>query len=242
MNNWKLVYCFSKMLSDDDKNFNIILYSLTKSIKFNSKFHQIKIYTDKFTYKFIKHLNVDIQIYDYKSFRFIDDIKIQTLPLLSDNEILIDPDVFLYKELIIDSNCDILLERPEKINSTWYLEDFSEAASFKFRNFIKLESKSGEVGNIGIIKFFNLKAQKEYINLYNKIRDEALLENDKLPPFPKFSFLLGQLGLQNLIDDNDYILKYSKQIKENDYIHISGYRKYSIPNFIDRLVDPKVLI
>lgn len=242
MSNLKLIYCFSKLLSDDDKNFNVILYSLTKSIEFNSRFHSIKIYTDDTTVRYLSHLNVDIEVYNYSNFRFIDDIKIQTLSLIQPDEILIDPDIFLYKELILEDGYDLILERPEKVDASWYKEDFSEASTFKFRRFLKLESKTGEVGNIGIIKFFNLDAQKEYINFYNQVRSEALLEEDKLPRYPKFSVLLGQLGLQNLIDKKGYKLKYAKHIEGNDYIHLSGYRKYSIKNFIDRLVDPKSLI
>jgi hypothetical protein len=230
------------MLSDDDKNFNIILYSLTKSIEFNSKFHKIKIYTDSITYDFIKHLNVDIQIYDYTNFRFIDDIKIQTLPLLTYNEILIDPDIFLYKELIIDSNCDVFLERPEKITDPWYKEDYSESLKFKFSKMIQFYSKTGEVGNIGIIKFFNVEFMNQYITHYNNIKELAEEELDKLPPFPKFSILLGQLSLQNIIDKNNYKVVYAKKIKENNYIHLSGYHKYSISDFIDRRVKPKILI
>jgi hypothetical protein len=241
MNNWKLVYCFSKLLSYDDNNFNIILYSLSKSIEFNSKFHQIKIYTDKFTYDFIKHLNVDIEIYDYTHFRFIDDIKIQTLSLLDDNEILIDPDVFLYKELIIDKNCDVFLERPEKITDPWYREDYDISLKFKFSKMIEFNSKSGDVGNIGIIKFFNIDFMNQYITQYDKIKELAEEELDKLSPFPRFSILLGQLGLQNLVDKKNYTVVYAKFTKGNKYIHLAGEQKYKI-GYIDTIFKPKYLL
>lgn len=236
MDKWELVYCFSKYLSDDDKNFNTILYSLKKSIEFNSKFHKLKLYTDDFTYEFVKHIDIEIKVINYSDFRFLDDIKIQTLPLLNENEVLIDPDIFLYNELNIDEDCDLILERPEKITDNWYKEDYEEAKSFKFSNLINFSSKIGNVGNIGIIKFFNKEFMNTYISHYNYIKKTAHEEYDLLPPFPKFSVLLGQLSLQNLVDRYNYKVKYCKFNKKNKYSHLSGYRKYVDSEFIDKMI------
>ena len=155
---------------------------------------------DTFTFEFVKDIDIEIEIIDYTPFRFLDDIKIQTLPLLNKDEILIDPDIFLYKEIRIDSDCDIFLERPEKITARWYIRDYNESLPFKFSKMINFESKSGDVGNIGIIKFYNMEFMNEYISHYNLIKKTAEEEITKLPQFPSLSILIGQLGLQNLID------------------------------------------
>jgi hypothetical protein len=234
MSNLRLVYCFSKLLSDDDKNFSIILSALSRSVVLNQKFHSIKIYTDEITYPYLVNINVNIEVIDFKPFRFLDDIKIQTIPLLKHNEVLIDPDVFLYRELLIKTDCDLILERPEYISDKWYIEDYSDAQKFKFIEHITLDSKSGEVGNIGIIKFFNREFQDRYIQTYNKVREIALEENSKLPPFPKFSVLLGQLLLRNISDKYGYRVIYAKHLSDNNYVHLSGYGKYSIDGFIEK--------
>jgi hypothetical protein len=242
MREWRLVYCFSKHLSDNDKNFDRILYSLMKSIEFNSKFHKLKLYTDVFTFERVKHIDIEIEIFDYSPFRFIDDIKIQTLPILKNNDVLIDPDVFLHKKLHINQDCDLVLERPERITDTWYEIDYNESKKFKFSKLISLSSKSGEVGNIGILKFFNKKFMEEYINHYNYVRSVAFEDYDLLPPFPKFSILFGQLLLQNLIDDNHYNISYCKLNNKNKYNHLAGFTKYVDKEFIDKVVDKKKTI
>lgn len=242
MQNWRLVYCFSKLLSDNEHNFERILYSLRRSIEYNSKFHKLKIFTDKHTIDYLLHLDVEVVLNDYSHFRFLDDIKIQTLPLLEDNDILIDPDIFLFRELNLDTSCDLMLERPEKFLSSWYKEDYDDAKSYKFSKLIDYSSKTGQVGNIGIIKFFNKEFEKKYIDHYNTIKGVAEQEKETLPAFPKFSVLLGQLALQNLTDNLGYKVVYCKGYSNNDYIHLSGVRKYFIREFIDRMTKPKSII
>jgi hypothetical protein len=236
-----LVYCFSKLLSTDEKSFDIILHSLKKSISLNQKFHKLKLYTDTYTYKFVKNIDIEIEIINYLPFRFLDDIKIQTLPLLEKNDVLIDPDVFLYEKLKVDSDCDIFLERPEKITANWYIRNYNQSLPFKFSKMIYLQSKSGDVGNIGIIKFYNIEFMNEYISHYNLIKKTAEEELTKLPPFPSLSILIGQLGLQNLIDEKNYKVKYAKFTKGNKYIHLSGEQKYK-SGYIDKLLDEKSVI
>ena len=56
---------------------------------------------------------------------FLDNYKIQILPLLEKNEILIDLDVFLLKELTINEDCDIIVDREDSSNNKWYDIEFS---------------------------------------------------------------------------------------------------------------------
>ena len=215
MEKLELVYCFSKKLSTNDINFNKILYCLNKSAEYNTKFHDIKIYTDEYTYKYIKNITTNIEVSEYNNFRFLDDLKIEILQLLKKNQILVDPDVFLFKELIIEEDCDLISERPEKINNLWYKKEYKDSKGFDFPNHLNFSSKTGNVGNIGIIKFLNPNFLNLFINKYRMITN--LANKEELPPFPKFSILFGQLLLQNMIDLYDYNVKYVKENKKNNY-------------------------
>jgi len=247
MKYWTLVYCFTKKLSklaegEQDKNFNIILDCLKKSVQLNSKFHKLKLYTDDFTYDFVKDINIDIKVIDYSRFRFLDDIKIQTLPLLEEDEVLIDPDIFLYKKLDVKENYDLILERKDSIDTWWYNDERILAEPFNFSKLLNFVSKSGTVGNIGIMKFFNKKFLNDYIERYNEVRDVAMAEEETLYPFPRFSVLLGQLLLRNVADDFHYSIGYSNMNEKNDYKHLSGHTKYKMHSLLDRRIAKKTTL
>ena len=247
MKYWTLVYCFTKKLSklaegEQEKNFNIILDCLKKSVQLNSKFHKLKLYTDDFTYDLVKDLNIETKVIDYSRFRFIDDIKIQTLPLLEENEVLIDPDIFLYKKLDVKENYDLILERKDSINTWWYNDERTLAEPFNFSKLLNFVSKSGTVGNIGIMKFFNKKFLNDYIERYNEVRDVAMAEEETLYPFPRFSVLLGQLLLRNVADDFNYSIGYSNMNEKNEYKHLSGHNKYKQHALLDRRIAKKTTL
>jgi len=238
MNRWNLVYCFTKRLSKNEQNFKNILYSLKKSVELASRFHNIRIITDENTINFLDDIGVQKQIYDFGELRFLDDIKISVLPHILENEILIDPDVFLYKELRISSDCDLYAERPESIRDEWYKNDYEPAKKFKFSKYIDFYSESGNVSNIGILKFFNQKLLNEYISKYNLVKEIALSERSKLEPFPKYSILLGQLLLQNIIDYGSYTVKYVRSNPYNEYYHLAGENKYE-RGFLEEKLEKK---
>lgn len=233
---WNLVYCFSKKLSVNDSAFEQILHLLKKSIEYNKRFHHIKLYTDSKTYYYLKNLNVEVEILDIELF-FLDDFKLKVLEKLKDNEILIDVDIFLYSPLIVDSNCDLFADHSDDSQRIWYVDDFKEAKKFKFSNFLNLPEVKKEMTNIGILKFFNKNLLNEYINLYNKIKKTAISEKETLPKFPKFSILIGQLSLRNIIDKNNYKVKYAVSNPNNHYSHLAGERKYN-NNWVENILKP----
>jgi hypothetical protein len=229
MSKWNLVYCLTKRLSQSEENFETILYCLNKSIELASRFHNIKILTDVETIEYLNHLNVEVELFDFGHLRFLDDIKISVLPYLKDDELLIDPDVFIYRELKIDEDCDLFSERPENIiKDEWYKKDYLLSKKFKFSSFIRYESKMTDICNIGILKFFNKELLKKYIEKYNFVKSFALEEEDTLEKFPTFSILLGQLLLQNIIDDGKYRVKYARLNLYNEYYHLAGEQKYDV--------------
>jgi hypothetical protein len=239
MSKWKFIYCLTKRLSESEENFETFLYCLNKSIELAARFHTIKIITDSQTIEYLNHLNVEIELFDFGHLRFLDDIKISVLPHLKENEILVDPDVFLYKELKIDENCDLFCERPEHIiKDEWYRKDYELSRKFKFSSLIKFESKKYDICNIGILKFFNKELLKQYIEKYNFVKSVALEESDELYEFPTFSILLGQLLLKNIIDENDYKLKYARLNPYNEYYHLAGEQKYD-KDYLKRSLEKK---
>jgi hypothetical protein len=156
------------------------------------------------------------------------------LPLLKSTEVLIDPDIFLYDELKIDEKCDLILERTDKISTWWYQKPIQQAKLFKFSKLLEFSTKTGNIGNIGIIKFFNTEFMLNYIYRYNNVRNVAMQEENKLPPFPQFSVLLGQLLLTNVADDFNYKVVYCRLNKKNNYKHLSGRTKYRELQILDR--------
>lgn len=247
MKEWNLVYCFSKKLLElaeveHHKKFPIILECLYKSVDLNSKFHKLKLYTDSYTFKFVKELDIEIKVIDYLPFRFLDDMKIQTLPKLKDNEVLIDPDIFLFKKLNIEQGYDLILERFDNIDEWWYNIEQELSKPFKFSKLLNFSPKTGTVGNVGIMKFFNQKFMNDYIERYNTVREVAMQEEEKLDPFPRFSVLLGQLLLRNVADDFKYSIGYSKLNIKNEYKHLSGSSKYKQSSRLDRKIGVKKTI
>jgi hypothetical protein len=228
--NWKLVYCFSKKLAVSTERFNSALSCLKNSIETNSKFHELKIYTDKDTYKFLENFTDDIEIIEYNDFSFLDDIKIQTLPLLKENEILIDIDIFLGNSLKINLLTDVVLDRPSYVTESYYRTEIERSLQYEFSKLLNYNPKKNEIGNIGIMKFVNKELEKKYINFYTKIKENILNQNKELPPFPAFSVLIGQIGLKNVIDDNNYTISYASKL-DNNYFHLAGSTKYKTVDF-----------
>lgn len=237
MSNLRLVYCFSKTLSVDQASLEVVLYCLTKSVDINSKFHDVKIFTDLFTLDDLSHINVKKEVIEYSPLKFVDDIKIQSLLLLKENEILIDPDIFLYKELVIDTDCDVIGEHQDLLESNWYTKDWNEASSYDFGKHINFSSSTGKITNIGILKFFNEELQSQYLKKYNLVRDLAIKQEEDIGSLHKFSILLGQVLLQNIIDEYGYKSNYTSLDKRNKYIHLAGLSKYELGDNLDEYIN-----
>jgi hypothetical protein len=237
VNNLKLVYCFSKSLSVGKASLDVVLYCLAKSVDINSKFHDVKIFTDLLTIQVLSHIRVKKEVINYSPLKFVDDIKIQSLPLLEDNEILIDPDIFLYKELVLDTDCDVIGEHQDLLKSDWYTENWDKASSYNFSKNIKFSSISGKVTNIGILKFFNREFQSQYLQRYNFVRDLAIEQEEKIGDLHTYSILLGQLLLQNIIDEYTYKARYTSQDSRNSYIHLAGLTKYDLGGRLEEYIE-----
>lgn len=237
--NWELVYAFSKNLSTSNDKFEKSLNIFKQSIEYNKRFHKLKIYCDRDTLEYVSDFGVDIELIDFEDFIFLDDIKIKVLPNLKDNQVLIDPDIFLFSELKLPKTCDVVLDRPVNINVYWLQEQIEESKQYKFSKFINFKPKKDTTGNIGVLKFFNKELETSYIDFYNKVRNIAKEEKDKLPPFPSFSILLGEVGLKTVIDKMNSKIVFASEMSSNSYDHVAGPRKYDVDLIKDYLKPPK---
>lgn len=222
---WTLVYAFSKKLSTSEIQWKNFLKIFFKSVKYNKRFHKIKIYTDEHTLSYINHLDILIKVISFENYLFLDDIKIEVLGILEKNEVLIDPDIFLYKKLQLDNKFDLIVDRPVSINSYWYLDDIQSCKKYDFSKHLNFEVLDDITGNIGIMKFFNKELLNRYIDFYNKIKLTALNEKKLLPPFPTYSILLGEIGLKNVVDGYNYTMGFANKDIRNNYIHLAGENK-----------------
>lgn len=240
MSKWTLVYCLSKELGKTPEAFDTILYCLERSVEFNSRFHSTIIYTDEVTYPLIKHIDSDIRVVNYHDLIFLDDQKIQTLSMLEDNEVLIDPDVFLYKELVLREDCDVILEREE--DNWWHHVALDESRPLKYFQLLKESGTKYEICNIGVMKFFNSSLKQAYIDFFYQLRKLALDEIATLPDggsdghnYGRVSMLMGQLGIATILDKFNSRVNFIYRDSINDYKHLSGFEKYK-PKYIDRTI------
>lgn len=222
---WTLVYAFSKKLSTSKNQWDNFLKVFFKSVQYNKRFHKIKIYTDESTLSYINHLDVSIESIPFENHLFLDDIKIQVLGILEKNEVLIDPDIFLYTKLHLDNKFDLIVDRPVSINSYWYLSDIQSCKKYNFSKHLNFDVVNNITGNIGIMKFFNKELLNRYIDFYNKVKLTASKEKKSLPPFPTYSILLGEVGLKNVVDDYNYSMGFASSNTLNSYTHLAGENK-----------------
>lgn len=221
-----LCYCISRKLRFHEENFLKVLKVLFLSIETNSKYYDLTLYTDEATFKYVQNYPVKIKVVNYLNLRFIDDIKIQTLPHLKKEDILIDIDIFIFSKLEFTPNCDLLLETKYTL-PLYYKREYKEASKFEFSKFISFPTTSGKVGNIGVIKFFNRELENKYIEKYNFISSLAYEEIKNVYSYRKFSGLMGEIILQNLIDMSKVKVEYLKDKNNTSYLHLAGPRKYN---------------
>ena len=232
----RFVYCFTKKLSTELDKYKISLKVFSDSVKYLSKNYNYKIYTDLDTYKDIKSFGENINIVDTESIFFTDDFKVSILDSLADNEVYIDPDVFIYSKLNINYNSDLIFCHRDTPSAWWY-QDYIESIKGsllydKIRNWEdKIKINEAEqipfVPNIGFLKINNSNLRRNYIDQYNLYREDLLTRpiNNR----NGISILLGQYLLGILFNEGkySYFNHRDNNTKEN-YIHLAGPQKFEL--------------
>lgn len=222
------VYCFSKNLAVDEEQYNINLFLLKESIKLLKKHYSYRIVTDKDTYLDLVGLCNILQVVDTSSFNFLDDFKISMLSKLEENEILVDPDIFVYKEIKFNTDTDIIFEFKDKPNRYWYQDDIKDIKGTLLYEKIMSIENIPFVPNIGFLKISNPTLLSNYKKLYEYYKKDLFEKLDF--NFPRFSILLGQYLLGILLYEGNYSYIDIKSANTGKvYEHLSGpnkYRKY----------------
>jgi hypothetical protein len=60
---------------------------------------------------------------DSSDFKFLDDFKLSLLKDLKFNEMLVDPDILMFKKPMVDSNTDLIFDYKDSPRKYWYEED-----------------------------------------------------------------------------------------------------------------------
>jgi hypothetical protein len=232
-------FSFTTKLLFNTSNTKTYLELLNKSIKFAKRYHKVKLYTDDVTLPIVSNIDVDIVLVDTTGFRFIDDFKVYLLSHTSDDEVLVDVDLFLYKPLYLKDGCDIWVDFKDNSSNGWYRDYVKYCVDNGICNILPdFVQSSMSIPNIGILKIDNPYLKLDYIHSYNKIRDWLFTLDDE--PNIGLSIILGQYLLGLLLKDGKYKVSYCHR-NSNDYIHLSGPVKFR-EGILNTIEDTKKII
>jgi len=221
------VYCFSKNLAVNEEQYAISLTLLKQSIKLVSKHSNYRLVTDDSTYKDLKNLSNDITMIDSSDFKFLDDFKLSLLKDLKFNEMLVDPDILMFKKPMVDSNTDLIFDYKDSPRKYWYEEDIRAVEGMLLYDKIKSVKKLPFVPNIGFLKINNKKLLTDYIEQYSYYRKDILNKFDNT--FLSFSILLGQYLLGMLLYEGNYSYLSIRSVNTPDvYEHLGGPQKFKM--------------
>ena len=215
-------FSFTIKVMDSISNLDVYQNMITKAISLAKKHHKVNFYTDVET---LSHLNItdaEVKLIDTTDFYFIDDFKIHLLSIISDEEVLIDTDLFLIRELQLKDGYDIYVDFKDDCKRKWYTEYLNwineNGINDVIPNFVNWNIKPP---NIGILKITNKELKKEYIELYNLMRKWVLSKDKNINK--GISIILGQYLLGTLIQ-NKHKICYC--CGKSGYIHLSGPIKF----------------
>jgi len=221
------VYCFSKKLSTDSDKYRISIKVFEDSVKHLSKLYDFRIVSDKDTFQDIEHLSDNIEIFDTDGFTFVDDFKLSLIHKLRDNEIIIDPDVLVYKKLYTNLSLDSVFCHSDSPNDYWYQDYIPNFKGSLLYDKIKHSGSIPFIPNIGLLRINNpdlLSDYKFYYNLYK----QDLLKHDYSNLFSA-SILLGQYLLGILLYEGNYsYFNYRDSNTKDQYFHLAGPQKFEL--------------
>ena len=109
-------FCFTIKIINSIDNLERYQTMISKAVNCAKEHHTVNFYTDAETLPYLDIEGVDIKLIDTNGFYFVDDFKIHLLSIISDEEILVDTDLFLFKELKLEDDKDASELGFEKIN------------------------------------------------------------------------------------------------------------------------------
>jgi hypothetical protein len=230
-----LVYTFSKKFSTPE-NLDRIVELYTETYLSNKRIHSVKLYTDAESYYLFENNFETIVTADTQNLILLDDLKLSVLPLLSENELLFDGDIFLEHPLSLNTEKDVICERITVFSGSPYTAmRYIPVADLYINNGIKnvipfFNNGVQWVPNIGMLYFNNKNAQSEYLTNYYLMRNwfidnniESLygLMNSDIRNYAT----IGQYVLGLICEQNSYTIEGFKS--NNSYTHLAGPIKYA---------------
>lgn len=237
-----LIYTFTKKLSKQE-NLKKIVKVYTESYKNNKRFHNIILYTDSESIHLFENTFDKIVLKDFDEIFLTDDYKYNVLSYLDGEDILFDGDIFLSKKLFIDDNFELICDQNIKnILYTPFHAYYKNTVDLFLKNEIKntipFFKKINYAPNIGILKFKNKIAEREFLEYYWKMKNwyidsnlelsHNLIQNDN-----KICAVFGQYLLGLFANEKKINISFLSE--ENLYSHLSGDDKFYI-SFLKTLI------
>lgn len=224
------VYCFSKKLAANEEQYAINLLLLEKSINYIKSLYDYRLITDELTFKDVKHLSESIEYIDTSKFIFLEDIKLECVTLLQENEVIVDPDLFIFKSLDYNLKYDLIFEHKDSPKKHWYVNHIDNLKGTLLYDRIIKTGNIPFVPNIGFFKISNKKLLDKFRATYYHYRDDIISKRINNPN--QFNLLLGQylLGII-LYEENFSYLDLRSNNSVEFYTHMAGpdkYRKFNI--------------
>lgn len=217
-------FCFTIKIINSMENLERYQKMISKSVECAKKHHKVKFYTDEKTLPYLDINDVEIILIDTSNFYFVDDFKIHLLSIISDNEVLVDTDLFLFIELKLEKEKDIYVDFRDNSSKYWYTEYLKWFINNDIEKILPdFYKKDLQIPNIGILKIDNIQLKKEYIELYYKIREWVLSKDKNVDT--GVSIILGQYLLGLIIQNKKYKVSYCFN-DYNYYCHLSGPIKF----------------
>ena len=227
MSKKSFVYCFSKKLAANEEQYAINLMLLEKSINHLKQFYSYRLITDQQTLEDVKSLSDNIEITSSDDYIFLEDIKTSLVGSLGENELIIDPDLFVYKELDIPTGYDILFDHKDSPKRSWYTDYVEKLKGTLLYDKIKSAGKLKFVPNIGFFSINNPDLRSNFLEQYRYFRDD-IIKNKKEDP-NQFNLLLGQYLLGIVLSEGNYSYLNIRSKNSGDvYVHLAGPNKYKI--------------
>lgn len=227
-------FCFTIKIINSMDNLERYQTMISKAVNCAKEHHRVNFYTDTETLPYLDIEGVDIKLVDTTGFYFVDDFKVRLLDIISDDEVLVDTDLFLFRELKLDAGMDVYVDFKDSSKQIWYTEYLNWFIDNGIKELIPEFGDNINVPNIGILKIKNEKLKNAYKELYYKIREWVLSKDNTITK--GVSIILGQylLGLVT----RDYNIGYSYNSK-NHYVHLSGPSKFK-KNILDTINPTKI--
>lgn len=225
MSKKSFVYCFSKKLAANEEQYAINLMLLEKSINYLKQFYSYRLITDQQTLQDVHKLSDNIEISSSDDYIFLEDLKTSLVGSLKENELIIDPDLFVYKELDIPTGYDILFDHRDSPRSSWYVDYIEKLKGTLLYDKIKSVGKLTFVPNIGFFNIYNSDLRSNFLEQYRYYREDIIKQKKENPN--QFNLLLGQYLLGIVLSEGNYSYLDIRSMNSGDvYVHLAGPDKY----------------